>query len=195
MSSSLILVRHAAVQVDPTLPSHQWPLTANGRSTTHQLAHKLKPFQPTRIITSEEAKARATGAALAEVLHLPTKTAPGLQEHDRRGVPFFENKADFETAVTTFFARPDELVFGGETAVQATGRITQAINRLLQANQDATLALVSHGTVLTLFICQHNPELSPRQFWQALTLPCAFILTLPEMKLVKSVLMNDLKIG
>ena len=191
MSSSLILVRHAAVHVDPTIPSHQWPLTAGGRSATHQLAHKLKPYQPGRIITSEEAKAQATGAALAEVLQLPTKTAPGLQEHDRRGMPFFENKADFETAVANFFTHPDELLFGGETAVQATTRIPQAINHRLPTNPDSKLAIVSHGTVLTLFICQHNPELSPIQFWQALTLPCAFILTLPEMKLSQSFLMRE----
>lgn len=188
MQSHLILVRHAAVHIDPAIPSNEWPLTAGGRSTTHQLAHQLKPYQPGRIITSEEAKAQATGAALADVLHLPTKTAPGLQEHDRRGVPFFENKADFETAVATFFARPVELVFGRETAVQATTRITQAINHQLEANPNNTLAIVSHGTVLTLFICQHNPELSPMQFWQSLTLPCAFVVTLPEMKLSQNFL-------
>ena len=190
MPSYLILVRHAAVHIDPTIPSHQWPLTADGRSATHQLAHQLKPYQPNRIITSEEAKAQATGAALAEVLNLPTQAAPGLQEHDRRGVPYFENKAEFETAVATFFAHPDELLFGGETAVQATARFTQAVNRELAAHADANLAIVAHGTVLTLFICQHNPDLSPIQFWQTLTLPCAFVLTLPAWQLAHSLFIN-----
>lgn len=189
--ANLILVRHAAVRIDPTIPSHQWPLTAAGRSTTHQLAHRLKPYQPDCIITSEELKAQATGTALADVLHLPTKAVPGLQEHDRRGAPFLESKADFETAVANFFAHPDELVFGRETAVQATARFTQAVNREIEANRDATLAIVAHGTVLTLFICQHNPELSPWQFWQSLTMPCAFILTLPEMKLMHSILIRE----
>jgi len=191
MQSYLILVRHAAVQIDSAIPSHQWPLTADGRSTTHQLAHQLKRYQPARIITSEEAKARATGAALTDVLHLPTKAVPGLQEHDRRGVPFIENKADFETAVATFFAHPDELVFGGETAVEANTRFTKAVNRELVANQDTNIAIVTHGTVLTLFICQYNPELSPIQFWQSLTLPCAFVLNFPGMKLNQTFLNND----
>jgi len=191
MQTHLILVRHAAVHVDPAIPSHEWPLTTDGRSATHQLAHQLKPYRPDRIITSEEAKARATGATLAVVLNLPTEAVPGLQEHDRRGVPYFENKADFATAVTNFFSHPDELVFGRETAVQATARFTQTVNRQLEANPDDTIAIVAHGTVLTLFICQHNPELSHMQFWQALTLPCAFILTLPEMKLAQSFLISD----
>ncbi len=183
MSSHLILVRHAAVQIDSSIPSHQWPLTEDGRSAASQLAYKLQPYQPARIITSEEPKAQATGAALAEVLHLPIQTAPGLHEHDRRGATFFESKADFETAVANFFAHPEELVFGRETAVAATTRFTQAVNRELQANPETNLAIVAHGTVLTLFICQNNPELSPWEFWQSLTMPCAFILSLPEMKL------------
>ena len=193
MLSSLILVRHAAVSIDPAIPSHKWPLTADGRSATHQLAHQLKPYQPSRIITSEEAKAQATGQALADVWSLPVQPAPGLQEHDRRGVPYFENRADFETAVTNFFARPDELVFGRETAVAAAARFSQAVMRQVAANPDHTLAIVAHGTVLTLFICQHNPHLLPRQFWQSLTLPCAFILSLPELKLIKSFLANGKK--
>jgi len=194
MQPHLILVRHAAVHVDPSIPSHQWTLTANGRSTTQHLAHQLKPYQPNRIITSEEAKAQATGAALAEVLNLPAQAVPGLQEHDRQGVPFFENKVDFETAVTTFFTHPNELVFGRETAVQATTRFAQAVNRELEANPNETVTIVAHGTVLTLFICQHNPDLSLRQFWQSLTMPCAFVLALPELKLTRSFLMNDPRI-
>ncbi|MEZ4593846.1 MAG: histidine phosphatase family protein [Chloroflexota bacterium] len=186
MPTQLILVRHAAVSIDPTIPSHEWPLTANGRSATHTLAHKLTPYQPSRIITSEEPKAVATGAALAEVLALPTHAAPGLQEHDRRGVPYFENKADFETAVAHFFTHPHELVFGNETAVQARGRLETAVQQQLDAYPQDTLALVTHGTVLTLFLCHHNPQLVPLPFWQSLALPCAFVVRLPGMELVDS---------
>ncbi len=127
-----------------------------------------------------------TGRALADVLPLPTEAVPGLQEHDRRGVPYFANKADFETAVAQLFARSDELVFGNETAVQALTRFTQAVNDQLAAQPQGNLAIVSHGTILTLYICQHNPQLTPFAFWQALTLPCAFILTLPGKQLVQS---------
>jgi broad specificity phosphatase PhoE len=52
MQSYLILVRHAAVQIDPSIPSHEWPLTPDGRSASHHLAQKLTPYQPHRIITS-----------------------------------------------------------------------------------------------------------------------------------------------
>ncbi|MFZ1400398.1 MAG: histidine phosphatase family protein [Candidatus Promineifilaceae bacterium] len=187
MPTHLILVRHAAVSIDPTLPSHQWPLTPDGRSATHQLAHKLAPYQPSRIITSQEPKAVATGAALAEALTLPSHAAPGLQEHDRRGVPFFENKADFATAVSQLFTHPNDLVFGNETAVQTRVRFETAVRQQLQNHSQDTLALVTHGTVLTLFLCQHNPHLQPLSFWQSLALPCAFVVRLPGLGLETAV--------
>jgi broad specificity phosphatase PhoE len=188
MQPCLILIRHAAVRVDPTISSHEWPLKVDGRSATHQLAHKLKPYLPSHIVTSEEAKAQATGMALAEVLDLPTQSVPGLQEHDRQGVPFFVNKAEFETAVANFFAHPNELVFGGETAVEATARFTKVVNRQIAETPKGNLIIVTHGTVLSLYICQYNPDLSPWEFWQSLTMPCAFILSLPTRKLVQSLL-------
>lgn len=179
MPTHLIFVRHAAVQPDPTVNSHEWLLTADGRSATHTLAHKLMPYQPSRIITSQEPKAVATGAALAEVLHLPAQSAPGLQEHDRRGVPYFENKAEFETAVATLFTHPNELVFGNETAVQARMRLETAVQQQLKTYPQDTLVLITHGTVLTLFLCHHNPHLEPLPFWQSLALPSAFVVGLP----------------
>ncbi|MCA9916507.1 MAG: histidine phosphatase family protein [Anaerolineales bacterium] len=187
MPTHLILVRHTAVFIDPSVSSHDWVLTEDGRSATHTLAHKLIPYQPSRLITSEEPKAIATGAALAEVLALPTHAAPGLQEHDRRGVPYFENKAEFETAVAHFFTHPHDLVFGNETAVQARMRFGTAVQQQQETYPQDTLALVTHGTVLTLFLCHHNPQLDPVQFWQSLTLPCAFVVRLPGMQLVTAV--------
>lgn len=187
MPTHLIFVRHAAVSIDPNIPSHQWPLTPDGRSATHQLAHKLTPYQPSRIITSQEPKAVATGAALADVLALPSQAAPGLQEHDRQGVPYFENKAEFETAVATLFTHPNELVFGNETAVQARMRLETAVRQQLEAFPQDTLAIVSHGTALTLFLCHHNPHLQPLPFWQSLTMPCAFVVRLPGFGLETAV--------
>ena len=187
MGNHLIFVRHAAVSVDPSVNSHQWPLTADGRSATHQLAHKLKPFSPQRIFTSQEPKAVATGAALAEALALTTKAVTGLQEHDRRGVPYFEQKVDFETAVAQLFSYPDELVFGNETAVQAQERFETAVNHLFQTYPQETLILTTHGTVLTLFICQHNPTLIAFRFWQALTMPQAFVLSWSEKQLLHTI--------
>lgn len=187
MSPKLLLVRHAAVQVNPEINSHQWQLSPDGRSATHHLAPQLKPFNPSRIFTSQEPKAIATGAALAEVLALPSQAIPGLQEHDRRGVPYFERKVDFETAVSQLFTHPDELVFGNETAVQARGRFDTAVNQLYHQFPHETLIITTHGTVMTLFIAMHNPTLNAFRFWQNLTMPFAALLSWPEKQLLQTI--------
>ncbi|MCC6602918.1 MAG: histidine phosphatase family protein [Anaerolineae bacterium] len=183
MQPYLILVRHSAVHPDPALPSHEWGLTEDGRSRCRTLAAKLQPYAVDQFITSHEPKAIETGQIMADVFGVPCRSAAGLQEHDRRGVPFFASKGEFETAVTTFFTHPTELVFGAETAVQARERFGTAVTQQLATHPPKNLAIVTHGTVLTLFICQHNPQLDPMPFWRALTLPCAFVLSLPGYQL------------
>ncbi|MCA9935886.1 MAG: histidine phosphatase family protein [Ardenticatenaceae bacterium] len=155
----------------PGAPANEWRLSENGRTLAAQLAPELRPYTPTRIITSEEAKAAETGQLIAAELGLPWHTAPGLQEHDRRGVPFFATREAFETAVAHFFAHPNQLVFGNETAAQALGRMEMAVAAQRAAYPHDTLILVTHGTVLTLYCCHRNPQLDPLTFWRSLTLP------------------------
>ncbi len=168
---SFILVRHSAVVQQPSVPAREWRLSAYGRSLAAHLGLELRPHSPTRIITSEEPKARETGQIIAETLNLPWHTAPGLQEHDRDGMPYLPTREEFETAVAHFFAHPDRLVLGNETANQTLERVKTAVATQRAAYPHDTLILVSHGTVLTLFCCHHNPHLDPFTFWRSLTLP------------------------
>lgn len=167
----LILVRHSAVVQQPNVPSHEWRLSAHGRSLAAHLAPELLPHAPTRIITSEEPKAIETGQLMAKTLNLPWHTASGLQEHDRRGAPYLATPEEFETAVARFFAHPNQLVFGNETANEALTRMKTAVAAQQAIYPHDTLVLVTHGTVLTLFFCHHNPHLDPFTFWRSLTLP------------------------
>lgn len=179
---NLLLIRHSAVRRSPETPSREWPLSDDGRSRARQLAQQLIPYNLTRIVTSEEPKARETGQIMANELGIPWQSAPHLQEHDRQGAPFFTSREAFETAVARFFHNPDQVVFGRETANQAFERFDTAVHHLLTSYPDDTLAIVSHGTVLTLFLAHYNP-LDPVPFWQNLDLPDFFVVSLPDMRL------------
>jgi broad specificity phosphatase PhoE len=168
--SQLFLIRHANVVRDLTVPSHEWKLSENGRSCTMQLAHKLT-HNPTRLITSTEAKAIETGQILADIWGIPCTTAPNLHEHDRRGVPYLPDKAEFERTISQFFNHPDEPIFGNETAVQALTRFKTAVATQLEKYPLDTLGIVSHGTVMALLISYYNPDLDPFSFWQSLSMP------------------------
>lgn len=182
ITSSLILVRHAAPQIDVTVPAHTWPLSDKGRDSCYELAERLRPHGPTRIITSTETKARQTGDIIANTLQLPIEDQSGLHEHDRSNVTDLD-QATFQILVARLLTDPNTLVFGQETGTQARNRFTQAIFSIRRRYPDDTLIVVTHGTVLTLFIALYNP-IDPVSWWQNLRLPDFFCLSEPGFQLI-----------
>ena len=185
MPDKLIFIRHSAVQIDPARPSREWLLSVDGRTRCRQLAPALDNYQPTRILTSREAKAAETGRILAEELGLPWQTAPNLHEHDRVGAPYFDSQEAFHAIIAQLFRQPDELLFGNETANEALHRFDTAVRQLLHKFPDDTLAIATHGTILTLFLAHYNSQLNPFTYWQNLPLPCAVIVSLPTLTLLE----------
>jgi broad specificity phosphatase PhoE len=174
MSDWLILVRHAAVAVDTAVSAHKWELTENGRLQTTHLANTLQPYAPNRIFTSPEPKAQQTAAVLAAQWQIPCPVQSGLEEHNRQGEPYLSHER-FLQKITSLLARPDELVFGRECGTAARMRWETAVSQLNQQYPQETLVIVTHGTVLTLALAAHNPDLRPFTFWQQLTMPAAII--------------------
>jgi broad specificity phosphatase PhoE len=183
LSNTLILIRHSQSQPEPERPASQWPLTETGRRRCIALAERLAAYAPDLIVASRERKASQTGALVATRLGLPTKIADGLHEHQREHAGWLPDPA-FEQAVSAFFARPNELVFGEETAYQASARFDAAVRGVLAAHPSQTVALVSHGTVITLFVAQHA-GLAALPFWKRLGMPAIVVMSLPEMRLLE----------
>jgi broad specificity phosphatase PhoE len=182
MLNTLILIRHSQSQQEPERPASQWPLTEEGRRRCIALAERLATYSPDLIVTSRERKASETGALVAAHLGRPVETADGLHEHQREQVGWLSNQA-FEQAVVAFFTRPDELVFGEETASQAGARFDAAVRAVLAAHPGQNIAIVAHGTVITLFLAQHA-GVAPLPFWSSLGMPAIVALALPELKLL-----------
>jgi broad specificity phosphatase PhoE len=182
----LILVRHSLPEMATGVPASQWRLSAEGRRRCHALAKRLAEHEPATIVTSEEPKAVETGEIIADLLGLPFETAPGLHEHERGVIRHFGSRESFQAQVTRFFASPDELVFGRETADQTHARFAAAITRVLEQYRQGNVAIVTHGTVMTLFIARAN-DLEPGPFWHSLGLPAFAVLSLPRFDLLQIV--------
>jgi len=75
------------------------------------------------------------------------------------------------------------LVFGGESADQAHQRFSQAIARVMERHPDQNVAVVSHGTVMTLFVAR-AVGLEPFPFWKRLGLPAFVVLSWPQLDLL-----------
>ncbi len=179
----LILVRHSLPDIIPTLPARQWTLSLEGRQRCTPLAGKLADYQLDVIATSVEPKAAETGQIVGDLLGKACQTAKGLHEHERSDVGWFESRERFEATVAEFFARPGQLVFGGESADQAHQRSSQAIARVMERHPDQNVAVVSHGTVMTLFVAR-AVGLDPFPFWKRLGLPAFVVLSRPQLDLL-----------
>ena len=150
-----MLIRHARPLVDPAAPARGWPLSDEGREAARTLVERVRPLGVTRVVSSVEPKAWETGAIVAQRLGVPCSAAAGLHEHDREGAPFLTD-AQLEEAIRTLFERPDERVFGRETANQARDRFAAAIEAVLASYPDDRVAISSHGTVISLLVAQRT---------------------------------------
>ncbi|HEY7093335.1 MAG TPA: histidine phosphatase family protein [Ktedonobacterales bacterium] len=165
----LLLIRHAAPLILQDAPAREWPLSEEGRQACEAFAGRLAKYRMTAIISSAETKARETAAILATRLGLTPGVDADLNEHRRDNVPYL-GRPVFEAAIRRLFAEPDTLVFGQESATQAYTRFAGAVERALAAYPTEDVALLTHGTVMTLYAERHA-GVEPFAFWRALAMP------------------------
>lgn len=166
----LILVKHALPELVPGKPASSWLLSEEGKQACRPLAEKLQEFAPEVIVTSTEPKANETGLRVASVLSLPFESAPDLHETLRESVPFSDSVEAFHARLQEFFNHPDEMVFGEETAHQATERFVAAVEAVQARHPDKTVAIVCHGTVMSLYVHRLTGQ-DPFELWRQLGLP------------------------
>lgn len=182
---TLMLVKHSLPRIDPARPARQWPLAAEGRRRCVSLAERLAPYAPAALVASVEPKASETAALVAARLGMAWETAEGLHEHDRSNVGFL-GEEEWQAAIARFFARPDELVLGRETATQARQRFARAVAEVLERTGEGNVAIVAHGTVIALYVAA-RAGVEPLPLWQRLGLPSFVALSLPDHRLLATV--------
>lgn len=187
----LIFIRHANPAIDREKPAHTWPLSDEGRARSRLMVEGLREFAPQVVVASEEMKATETGQIAAELLGIPFETAPGLHEHVRPKANWV-GREEFEAQVTALFKRPDELVLGAETANEAHDRFAVAIHAALERHPQKTVAIATHGTVMTLFISR-VAGIEPVEFWKAIGMPAFTVLSLPDYEI--KAIVNELPVG
>ncbi|MBA2345095.1 MAG: histidine phosphatase family protein [Rubrobacter sp.] len=178
---TLILVKHARPEILPELPPNRWRLSDEGRRDCAALAKRLREYAPSVIVSSEEPKAIETARIVAERMDVNRCVHHNLHEHDRTGAPF-GTEAEFRLSARKFFRNPETLVWGNETAAQARDRFTGAIDAVLQQYRESNVVVVTHGTVISLFIAQHS-DIEGYELWLELGLASFCVLSLPEFEL------------
>jgi broad specificity phosphatase PhoE len=173
----LILVKHAAPQVVPGVAPEKWTLSEQGKQRCGALADALLAYQPAAVVSSLEPKAAGTGELVAGQLTLPFEAVEGLHEHDRSNVPHLPSR-EFISLMELFFRRPAERVLGRESAHEALRRFESAVGHVLNTHAEQTVAIVSHGTVIALFVAKYGGG-KAYDLWRQMGLPSFKVLGLP----------------
>lgn len=180
MPRTLHLIKHGKPTLVEGVPAHEWHLADDALTELPKLIDRLKPV-PQIIISSEEPKAKATAQALAAALGVPCRPMVGLHEHLRYTNAVTSPK-EFRSRMLRFFAEPDKLVIGEESAADARTRFGNAINAVMQANPQENVAVVAHGTVISLLVAQAG-GLDPVPLWESLDLLGVLSVAWPQLKL------------
>ena len=178
----LILVKHAMPVIVPDAPPPTWVLSVKGRDASARMGEKLAAYESVAVITSVEPKAAKTGQIIAGHLGLPATSATGLHEHERDVVPF-DGIELFHNRMRQFFAEPDAVVYGTESADAAHARFERAVRNVLVAHPSGTVIVVAHGTVISLLVARAN-GIESCPFWAGLDLPSFVVVERDSFALV-----------
>ena len=85
---------------------------------------------------------------------------------------------EWQKQIASLFANPDALIFGKETANQALTRFMGAVESILSTYPHKKIAIVSHGTVMSLFYNQITGR-DPFEFWQEFGSPAFYVASWP----------------
>ena len=138
------------------------------------LTDELTARGVTRLYSSLEPKALETAALVAVKIGLAVEPCQDLHENDRTGMGFVGPDV-LQRRLREFFAQPDRTVIGNETANGALRRFAQSIRNIASKAHGNASAIVTHGTVLSLFVAHHNP-IAPYDLWSSLGLPSYLVL-------------------
>lgn len=179
----LILIKHSLPVIREDIPAREWILSDEGLLRARRLSKSLISYHPEFIVSSTEPKARQTAEIVAEQLALEFHMMENLHEHTRSQSPHYA-RDDFHALMHKFFQHPDMLVFGNETANQALCRFQQAIDTVLISHVDKTVLVVTHGTVISLFVSDRTGY-NGFDLWQQLGLPSFVVLDMKSKHLLE----------
>ncbi len=157
----LYLIHHARAQMMGDAAA-RWPLSEQGRREAGVLARQDFWREVKLICSSPEPKALQTAEPAARRWGIPLETVRCLHELRRpRLVP------DYETVIAHIFAEPEVSIAGLEPAARAAERFTRCLENLVEAHPEPTLAVVSHGLVITLFLARLENRWPTVAEWRA----------------------------
>ena len=175
----LYLIRHARSRMRGDAPA-RWPLSRHGQRQAGVLARQDLWREVELIFSSPEPKALQTAEPAARRWYIPLEIVDCLHKLRRpRLIP------DYRKVVARLLADRQASIAGMESAAQAAERITRCLEALVAAHPEKTLAAVSHGLVLTLFLARLENRWPTVAEWDAVPFAGLAVVETNPWRLVK----------
>ena len=160
----LYLIRHPHTRPDPAVPASQWGLSEMGEEQVRALVKAPFWRQVVALYTSTHPKTKVVGEVVHQVYGLPVYEDAGLDEAAREG---WLEPDEFQAAQRAFFTVTDRApVPGWESADAARARFVAALDALAARHKpDDSLAVVTHASVLTLYLAHVRGEAARYADW------------------------------
>jgi broad specificity phosphatase PhoE len=155
------------VNVDPQVPAPQWRLSADGIKATRELALRETWSDVTVVFHSPEPKAVETAKVIAEVIGASLQVEPDLRELAMN--TGFLTMEEFDRRVGAYLGGAFDDSF--EPYSEAQERIVTCVNRLVREANGQSIALVSHGRILTVFFSAILKKRLGYAEWKSIRLP------------------------
>jgi broad specificity phosphatase PhoE len=186
MEGSIILVKHAMPELNGDVPSKEWKLGEKGLKQAQRFANFVRDNLDVDPImySSSETKAIETAKIIAETLSLTHKVSPALAEFDRPALSIVSEEDHYDRN-EPLFTNPEEPYLGKESAKVALERFESGIKEIIKEPLEDERLIVTHGTVMSLFIEKYNEELEGFDVWKKLGCPSYAVLSLPDFKVLE----------
>ncbi len=183
MSRRLIFITHAEVLIDPNVPVPDWPLNDVGRARHQAFSNSDYLVGVSVVYSSAERKAMDGAEILGAARGVPHRVEADLHENDRSATGYLPPE-EFEHTADLFFANPQQSIRGWERAIDAQARVMTALRRIVQQEPTGDIAIVAHGGVGTLSLCQLKGEPISRTGDQAKGGGSCYAVRLPDWQVL-----------
>jgi broad specificity phosphatase PhoE len=158
MRNKYLILRHAETIKDPNSHPKDWQLTPDALEKINEYILLGKFSNLTKIISSSEPKAVATGKPIAEYLKLPILEMEEFVEV-KREKKFFTDEEFLIQKEKELYKR-NEKVNGVESGNGAIARFKTGIEKIEQKYAEENILIITHGTIMTLFLADRKNDFS-----------------------------------
>ena len=164
--TKLYVIRHAAVTVDFRIPAAQWRISDEGRQDLRALVLNNSWNEIAAIYHSPEPKAIATAGIISQMTGCPAMMSANLRELSMPVIPLAEEFVRRVGAYLEGFTDPEFELWD-----EAQERIVNCIRSIMESEHGKSMAIVSHGRILSVFFSHVLRRRITVEEWQSIKFP------------------------